>query len=83
MAYPRDEFERIGDEAMQEALSPMSWSAIKSRIQHLDHCAVGGVSIDATLIASLAVKVAVKHMNGARVTVQEAATLISATAEKP
>lgn len=66
MAYPRDEFERIGDEAMQAALAPMSWAAIKSRIKHLDHCAVGGVSVDATLIAALAVKVAVKQMEASK-----------------
>ncbi|TNF19158.1 MAG: hypothetical protein EP318_15495 [Rhodobacteraceae bacterium] len=57
MTYPREDIERIGDAAMAQALAPLSWPAIRDRIQHLDFCALGGVSTDATLIAALAVAV--------------------------
>lgn len=55
--YPRAEIAKIGDTAMSEALAPLSWPIIRDRIAHMDFCAIGGVSPDATLIAALALAV--------------------------
>lgn len=56
MTYPRDELAKYSDEEIARALEPLAWSTIKARIAQLDHCAMGGVSLDATLIAALALR---------------------------
>ena len=50
---PRNILSTYGDDAKQQALGNLSWPLIRDRINVLDGEATGGVSPDATLIASL------------------------------
>ena len=56
MTNPRDELAKYSDEEIARALDPLAWPTIQARIAHLDYCAFGGVSADATLIAALALR---------------------------
>jgi len=56
MTEPREELAKYSDDDIGRAIEPLSWPSIKDRIAHLDHCALGGVSSDATLIASLTLR---------------------------
>ena len=53
---PRKELAEIPDDQISESISPLSWTTIKQRCDLMDHCAVGNVSPDATLILSLVLK---------------------------
>lgn len=51
--YPREALKSLSPAAAQAAISPLDFGLIQQRIEHLDYVAIGGVSADATLIASL------------------------------
>jgi hypothetical protein len=52
-AYPREFLAAQTGADIQSALGRLSWAAISSRISTMDETAIGGVSADATLVASL------------------------------
>ena len=59
---PRLELAQMDDHDIARAILPLSWDLIKSRTAQMDHCAIGDVSADATLILSL-----VLHLVAAKV----------------
>lgn len=61
MSYPREDLAKTPEPAIDAALGGLSWKLIEDRIKQLDHCATGGVSLDATLIAALVVRLVEVH----------------------
>jgi len=53
---PRLELAQRDDRDIARAILPLSWELIKNRTAHMDHCAMGGTSADATLILSLVLR---------------------------
>jgi hypothetical protein len=50
---PRAILAEIPDEKIEAALGELSWKVVRGRIEQMDYCAPGGVSLDATVIAAL------------------------------
>lgn len=50
---PRNQLAQLSDARISMAIAPLSWVLIKERCDHMDRCALGGISADATLILSL------------------------------
>lgn len=50
---PRDELAAMDEAKISVAIAPLGWPLIRDRCAHMDHCATGGISADATLILSL------------------------------
>ncbi|MGB0507112.1 MAG: hypothetical protein ACPGGK_13030 [Pikeienuella sp.] len=57
MSEPRQELLKYTEGEITDALDPLSWELIKARADHMDHCALGGVSADATLILALVLRI--------------------------
>lgn len=74
---PREILAEISDDRIDAALGDLSWKVLRDRIEHMDFCAPGGVSRDATVIAALIahlVEVQPPRLRipGGRMTVQKA-----------
>lgn len=72
MTEPRAELAKLDDGTITKAIEPLAWELIKSRCDHMDHCATGRISADATLILSL-----VRHLVEARVSAQRDAPAVT------
>lgn len=59
--YPREDLAKTPESEIDAALGRLSWRLIEDRIKQLDHCATGGVSLNATLIAALVVRLVEVH----------------------
>lgn len=74
---PRAILAEVPDERIDAALGDLSWEVLRDRIRHMDFCAPGGVSLDATVMAALIARLVDvqpprPRIPGGRMTVQKA-----------